>query len=115
MDKIKKYQHAISELLEEYRSYLAGANMNQNDERFKTIVDLQHNHFQLLISGWKDKKHTFMVAFHLDIINNKIWLQQNNTEFYVADELIEKGVAREDIVLGFIDPQARQYTGFAVA
>ena len=33
----------------------------------------------------------------------------------VADELIERGVAQEDIVLGFQPPYARPYTGFATA
>ena len=33
----------------------------------------------------------------------------------IADELVEKGVAKEDIVLGFIEPEARQYSGFAAA
>jgi hypothetical protein len=45
----------------------------------------------------------------------KIWIQCNNTEREIVDELMEKGVERQDIVLGFIPPYARIHSGFAVA
>ena len=33
----------------------------------------------------------------------------------VTEELIQAGVPKEDIVLGFHEPEIRPYTGFAVA
>ena len=115
MDKIAFYQVAISELIAEYKHYLGGGRMNKSDDLLKIVIDKEHNQYQLLKSGWNNGKFSFHVLFHFEIYNDKIWLQQNNTEFYVADELIEKGIAKQDIVLGFIEPQARQYSGFAVA
>lgn len=55
------------------------------------------------------------MAFHFDIVDEKIWIQQNNTEAMIADELVERGVPATDIVLGFVVPDARQFSGFAVA
>ncbi len=52
---------------------------------------------------------------HLDLINGKIWLQYNGTEGDIAQELMDLGVARENIVLGFREPALRAYTGYAVA
>jgi hypothetical protein len=49
------------------------------------------------------------------MIDTKVWIHQNNTQYLIADELIEKGVAQEDIVLGFLSEQDRAYSGFAVA
>jgi XisI protein len=51
---------------------------------------------------------------HIDIIGNKVWLQYDGTTRPVADELVAAGIPREDIVLGFHPPEARQYTDFAV-
>lgn len=68
-----------------------------------------------MIAGWKADKYRFKVLFHLDIINDKIWLQQNDTEFAIADELVEKGVPRTDIVLGFLAQHIRAHSGFATA
>lgn len=39
----------------------------------------------------------------------------NNTETMVADELMNRGIAKSDIVLAFHREDMRQFTGFAVA
>ncbi|MEQ8538230.1 MAG: element excision factor XisI family protein [Coleofasciculus sp. D1-CHI-01] len=49
------------------------------------------------------------------MINGKVWIQLNNTEAHLADELMKLGVNREDIVLGFHSPYMRQFTDFAVS
>jgi hypothetical protein len=51
---------------------------------------------------------------HLDIIDGKIWVQYNMTEMPITQKLLAQGVAREDIVLGFQAPYAREYSGFAI-
>ena len=53
--------------------------------------------------------------FHLDIKNGKIWIQRNQTDRQIADELVEMGVPKEDIVLGIQPSYAREHTGFGVA
>jgi hypothetical protein len=51
---------------------------------------------------------------HIDIKNGKIWIQHHGTEVGDANELVELGVPKEDIVLAYHAPYQRQYTGFAV-
>jgi hypothetical protein len=116
MDKSSRYRQIVCELLAEYEEYLSQAKGLKDQKLMPEIVaDMAHNRFQLLLKGWSGYQYTFKIAFHLDIINEKVWLQQNNTEFRIADELIEKGIPKSDIVLGFILPHQRQYTDFAVA
>jgi len=69
----------------------------------------------LLTIGWDKDKFIFHVVFHFDIKAEKIWLQVNWTEIDIAAELVEMGVPKEDIVIGFQPPYARPYTGYAVA
>ena len=52
---------------------------------------------------------------HLDIKNEKIWIQRNQSDKLIADELVTMGVPKEDIVLGLQSVYAREYTGYAVA
>jgi hypothetical protein len=52
---------------------------------------------------------------HLDLIGDKIWIQYDDTEEEIATDILEAGVPKEDIVLGFCHPKIREYTGFAVA
>jgi hypothetical protein len=51
----------------------------------------------------------------LDIIDGKIWIQQNNLEELIVDELEAKGVEKSEIVLAFLPPEMREFSGFAVA
>ncbi|MCC5643739.1 XisI protein [Nostoc sp. CHAB 5824] len=51
----------------------------------------------------------------IDIINDKVWIQYDGTSLPVAEALLEAGILREDIVLGFHPPELRQYTDFAVS
>jgi len=52
---------------------------------------------------------------HFDIINGKIWVQQNGTEWEVGDMLEAQGVPKHDIVAGFLPPELREYSTYAVA
>lgn len=54
-------------------------------------------------------------AIHISLIDDKVWVQYDDTEEGVATDLMAAGVAKEDIVLGFRHPKIRQHTGFAVA
>ena len=86
-----------------------------NLERVKqhVIADKESNHFQLLAMGWEEDRFVFQVLFHFQIINGKIWLQRNQTDVLIADELMEAGVLGEDIVLGFQPAYVRPHTGFS--
>ncbi|BAY81613.1 fdxN element excision controlling factor protein [Calothrix parasitica NIES-267] len=47
-------------------------------------------------------------------IDEKIWIQYNIREEYVAQTLVEKGVPNLDIVIGFRSAFKRQFTSYAV-
>lgn len=111
MDKVKSYQNIIVTLLEEYAAIPPSYPTMLRDE---LIIDTQRNHFQLLTVGWEDDQFVHEAIFHLDIIDGKVWIQQNNSEAKLTDELIERGVLKSDIVLGFQHPAMRAYSGFAV-
>ena len=112
MDKIKKYQDILTNYLREYAK-IKPANMPDIDSY--VIADRDSNQFQLLQTGWQGNDYVFTVVFHFIIKDGKVWLHCNITEREVVDTLMEQGVPREDIVLGFRHPQTRPYTGFATA
>jgi hypothetical protein len=112
MDKIKSYQSIITTLLREYAAIPPSYPTALRDE---LIIDTQRNHFQLITVGWEGSQFVHEAIFHLDIIDGKVWIQQNNSEAKLTDELIERGLEKSDIVLGFQHPEARVHSGFAVA
>ncbi len=113
MDKITKYQNIIIEFLNHYNAETA--TYADEDIKRRILIDRENNSFQLLSTGWSGDLYTFGPIFHFDIINGKIWMQCNNTEWEVVDDLMAAGVDRKDIVLGFVPPSARHFSGFAVS
>jgi XisI protein len=79
------------------------------------ITDTEHDHYQITQVGWKNKRRVYGCILHLDIKDNKIWIQHNGTEIDIAQELMQMGISKEQIVLGFQSPYKRQYSEFAVA
>ena len=112
MEKVKKYQDIICSVLGEYASIKKSLTPNVKSH---LIIDREHNQFQLLSIGWHNNRFVFTILFHFSIINGKVWIQQNNTDILIADEIMDKGVTKEDIVLGFVPEKVRIHSGFAVA
>jgi len=111
--KIKKYEAIIVDYLTTFAKKSKLANMP--DIENKVLVDKEQHSYQLMRIGWQGTQFVFSVVFHFDIKDGKVWFQRNITERDVLDVLMEKGIPKEDIVLGFRPPYARPYTGFATA
>jgi XisI protein len=48
------------------------------------------------------------------LIEGKIWIQHNSTEIFIDRELIGRGVAPQDIILGFRSPKVRERLAIAL-
>lgn len=109
MDTHAQYREYIQKLMTE-RANLVW------DKRIQaqTIFDTERDHYQLVYVGWRDSDRFYGVILHADIIDGKIWIQQDGTEQGLANQLVELGVPKHDIVLAFDPPNLRKYTDFAV-
>lgn len=90
--------------------------------KFETVFDTQQNRYLLMIVGrekisspFPTTKRVHGCLIHIDIIDDKIWIQRDGTEKGIASDLLEVGISKDKIVLAFYDPQIREETGFAVA
>ena len=110
MDKLELYREIICNFLTEYGQIppLGG------DIESETVLDKEKDRYLLVHLGWKNQQRIYSTVFHLDICDGKIWIQRNQTDFCLADDLIARGVAREDIVLGLQPAFVRKYTGLGV-
>ena len=110
MDKVAQYRQYIQYLLTEY----AQASPADNEIETELIFDKERDHYQVVYTGWKNRQPMYGCVLHLDIKNDKIWIQHDGTEIGMANELVKLGVPKEDIVLAFHEPFVREYTGFGV-
>ena len=82
----------------------------------QTIIDDSHGQYLLYNNTWSHEKRYYGCFLHLEVHNNaKIWIHHDGTELLVAEKLLESGVPKQDIVLGFQPPSHRSMTDFAVA
>jgi hypothetical protein len=110
MDKIKKYQKAILHILDEY----AEIKYDNVEGGNQVVADKEKHIYQVVTTGWEDGLFINDCPMRFDIINNKIWIQQNSTEWEVGEMLMKMGVPKSNIVLGFLKPSTRALTDYAV-
>lgn len=112
MEKMKKYRAIIQSLLEEY-SQVKPANLA--DVENQLVFDEKRNVYQLLRVGFEGRQRVHYIVFQMDIKGDKIWIQQDVTDVPIAQRLLDAGVPKSDIVLGFHAPYKRALAGFATA
>ena len=111
MDTLTRYRQIIRQVLTDYAQipYAYG------DIQFQTIFDAEGDHYLLMILGREGVKRVHGCLIHVDILNGKLWIQRDGTEQGIASELVNAGVLKDQIVLGYRSPEVRQHTEFAVA
>jgi hypothetical protein len=81
----------------------------------KTVFDENSDVYLVVVEGWQGVRRLHGCLVHVEIKGDKIWVQQDGTEYGVAADLLATGVPKDRIVLGFKSPQSRAGTQFAVA
>jgi hypothetical protein len=111
MDTLENYRSCIQTLLEKHSQ----SKPRNGDVENELFFDSTRDHYQLMRVGWKGLERIYYTVLHFDIKDGKIWLQQNATDVDIGQELVEMGIAKEDIVLGLHPPYKRPYTSYGVA
>lgn len=111
MDTIKTYQQTIEEIFNNY----AKLKYAYGEIEIEPIFDYQNNRYLLMSLGWEGHKRIHGCIVHIDIINNKLWIQRDGTEDGIAGDLEEAGISKNQIVLGFRSPEIRKLGEYAVA
>jgi XisI protein len=111
MENLTPYQIAIQTILSEYAEYMA----TSGELSLQTLFDTKNNHYQILVLGWQGNKRIYNNLLHLDIIDGKIWVQNNNTQFTLVEDFERFSIAKQDIVNGLIPARRRKFSAFAVA
>lgn len=112
MADLKQYRQIVQDLLREI--YLRDTSGSNKDIESQLIFDTVNDHYLLVDVGWQGKKYVYGTIIHIDIKSDKIWIQRNNTEINLAEILQEKGVKKENIVIGLYSPFMRQFSGYAL-
>lgn len=111
MGKIQQYREVIQNVIKHHAHYVPA----YGDVDLQTIFDTERDHYQLVHAGWHKQRRKYGCLIHMDIKDEKIWIQYDGTEIGVANELVAHGVPKEDIVLAYQPEYKRPFIEFAVA
>jgi len=110
MDLVVNYREVIKQIIDEYSRYIPSHGQIEAEK----IIDTERDHYEVMHVGWDGPRRQHGTVLHIDIKNDKIWVQYDGTSRPVVEELLAKGISKESIVLGFCPREERQYTGFAL-
>lgn len=113
MDRVNQYRQAIQTFLHDYVT--ARRAKSGQDIGIETIFDRDNDRYLVLDIGWDGSRRIHNCIFHFDIKDGKIWIQENNTDIEVDEELEAMGIAKTELVIGFHHPAMREYSDYAVA
>lgn len=111
-------KQAIISALQDYINFLG----DDPDTQTQLVIDEKSDRYLLIELGWQSDRSAsqsvrriYGTLLHLDIINHKIWIQQDGTEDGIASELVALGISKQQIVLGFKSEQRQHITEFVLS
>lgn len=111
MDTLESYRRIIRDILTEQ----ARIPYAHGEIKIESVFDRESDRYLLMIVGRENDRRVHGCLAHVDIIDGKIWIQRDGTERGIANELVDSGIPKNKIVLGFRSPELRMRSEFAVA
>ncbi len=108
MDAVDNYRSIIRKVLTNYSEipYVHG------DIKCQPLFDAENDSYLLMTVGWDKDRRVHGCIDHVDIMDGQYWIQRDGTEYGIANELVDSGIPKERIVLGFHPPEIRKHTDF---
>ena len=111
MDSLEQDRQIIQKIISEY----AQIPYAHGEIERHSVFDRDRDRYLWMIVGWEGVRQVHGCIIHGSIIEGKIWIHRDGTENGIARELLQAGIPKERIILGFKSPRMRKHTGFAVA
>ena len=108
---MSKYRAIARQVIDDYARYKPSC----GNIDISPVYDTERDHYLLVSFGWNGERRVHSTILHLRVFEEKIWLERDETEEGVTQDLLDLGVNKEDIVLAFYHLEDRKLTEFAIA
>lgn len=88
MDRVIRDREIVCQFLEAFA---------HDDPEAELVFDLDRDRYLVLHSGWRGESRIYGCAMQLNLIDGKVWIQQNSTEVDLYRELVALGIEAKDI------------------
>ena len=107
--EIALYKQCVKQLLSKYEA------LTTNETKVELVFDEKHLRYMAVRLGWSKQRRIHLCLVHIDISNDQVIIQANNTEDMVATELVLLGIPKEKIQLGFLPPGLQAFSALPVS
>ncbi|MDY7012916.1 MAG: XisI protein [Cyanobacteriota bacterium] len=104
------YQETIEKVISNFSEIVV-----REGTEVEMIRDREGGHYLVMVVGWQDHIRVYGRLVHINLKDNKVWIQQDRTDTGIAKELVELGVPKSNIVLAFKSQFLRKFTEYAVS
>ncbi|MBI4605158.1 MAG: XisI protein [Planctomycetes bacterium] len=109
--RTEKYRSIVRQVIDKYARFKP----SHGEIRTEAVIDIENDHYELLHVGWNGPTRVHGSVIHIDIIDDKVWVEHDGTDAEIVKELEDAGIPKEHIVLGFKSPRVRKHTGYATS
>ena len=102
-DIITLYQTGIKRVLSAYQE------LKTEWSEVELLFDDEHHHYMAYRVGWVKHKRIHFCLVHIDIRDDTVIIQANNTEDPIDEDLMAHGIPGDNICLGLLPPDVREY------
>ena len=101
MDKLAKYRKIVKNIVERYGRFQSSVG---NVETY-SVCDETNDNYLVIDVGWLAFGRQHAMPIHIRLKEGKVWVEWDGTDQEIVQQLIDKGIPPEDIVLGFQQEQ----------
>lgn len=97
MDRLK-YREILQSIVNRHAKFQpANGNIQTH-----AVCDAENGDYMVVDSGWNEKgRRIYDVVIHFRLQDDKVSVERDNTDAEIVRELIEAGIAKDDITLAY--------------
>jgi len=98
MDTITSYREIVKQVISDY----AKLRPSHGNIRLDTVFDENRDHYALMQAGWDRENRVRGNLIYVVIKNGKVIIEYDGMECGITQDLVNKGISEQDIVLAFL-------------
>jgi predicted RNase H-like HicB family nuclease len=103
---VSRYRQIVREKISALAAFINRHSHHPSAEAH-AVIDEEHDLFLLVKTGWAGHRRERGTTLFLRLQDGKVWVEEDWTEEGISKELVQAGIAEEDIVLAFQSPEPR--------
>jgi hypothetical protein len=112
MAGLTEYKEIVKATLRQYQERYLSRSIQGDVETLLTFDD-EHGIYLVLRTGWQAKERIQHILIYIRLVDGRVCVEEDWTDFDVVGRLLDAGVPQDDIVLAFHHPSLRPYADFA--